>query len=137
MDGFQCLMNAAEWWFPQVDLEYPGSKFIWTHRPKDQWMESIHRHFRNKYLQLGDKVFEQHNHLITFGCYLFNEDRFSWVYDLHEKTVKDYFSDRPEDLFSVDLSKERTVDRLCEFLGVEPQGLPYPRLNIGVNEVSV
>ena len=34
-------------WFRELDIRYPGSKFILTVRPRDSWLQSIKRQFEN------------------------------------------------------------------------------------------
>ena len=94
--------NAFEMLFPQIDKVYPGSKFIHTVRDKDSWLMSIEAHLKNR-------LARPEHHLITFGSYRFNKDRFSFVYEMHLDMVNNYFTNRKTDLLTID-SSERLND---------------------------
>ncbi len=113
------ITNAFEMIFPQLDITYPGSKFIYTYRNKDEWMDSAKRHWEKMLANPLSKPMEIHHHLITFGTYLFNEDRFSWVYNYHLNMVADYFKTKPGTVLSIDITKEsHYVEQVCKFLDI-------------------
>jgi len=119
-DEYRGLMNAFDTLFPQVDKEYPNSKFIYTIRKKEDWLRSIENHWKR--MEEGqDKLparIEQH--LITFGTYSFNKDRFSFVYDNHFRMVNEYFKNRKEDVLTIDITKdEGCVEKICNFLNIQ------------------
>ena len=119
LDKYTGITNAFEMVFPQLDLTYPGSKFIYTYRDKDAWLDSAKKHWERMLENPLAKPTEIHHHLITFGTYLFNEDRFSWVYDYHTRIVVDYFNSRPDTVLSIDITKEADyVQQVCEFLNI-------------------
>ena len=112
LNKYKGITNAFEMIFPQVDKTYPGSKFIYTIRDKEAWLSSAKKHF-NKYQSRPE------HHLITYGTYKFNKDRFSFVYDMHLDMVKNYFSNRKNDLLILDITKDSAyVYKVCEFLGI-------------------
>ena len=112
LDSCKGITNAFEMIFPQVDKMYPGSKFIYTIRNKDAWLNSVEKHFE-KY---KDNL---EHHLITYGTYKFNKDRVSFVYDMHATMVKNYFINRKNDLLVIDITKDRAyVHKVCAFLSI-------------------
>lgn len=119
LDKYMGITNAFEMLFPQIDHAYPGSKFIYTYRNKESWLVSAKDHWERMLANPVAKPMEIHHHLITFGTYLFNEDRFAWVYDYHSKIVNDYFSSRPGTFLSIDVTKESDyVQKVCLFLDI-------------------
>lgn len=116
-EKYRCITNAFEMLFPQLDTEYPGSKFIYTIFDKLIWMKSVREHWEGMLSNKVSKPMQVHHHLITFGTYLFSEDRFSFVYDMHAQMVSNYFKERPADLLVLDLSKNNNwVAETCSFL---------------------
>ena len=69
------ITNALEMIFPQVDKEYPDSKFIHIVRDKDIWLDSAEKHWDRTLERIGEeRAMTIHHHLITVGTYLFNKD---------------------------------------------------------------
>jgi hypothetical protein len=123
LNNFQGVTNAFEMVFPQVDKIYPGSKFIHTVRDKDAWLNSAEKHFV-KYSSRPE------HHLITYGSYKFNKDRFSFVYDSHLLMVKNYFNDRKNDVLTLDITKNNNyVYEVCSFLGISVKNAKPLHLN--------
>ena len=116
---FRGVTNGFEMIFPQLDVEYPDSKFINTIREKEIWMTSAESHWERMMANPKARPAEIHHHLITFGTYLFNKDRFSFVYDMHKNMVDEYFKDRPDDLLTIDITIDNEYPiKICDFLGI-------------------
>jgi hypothetical protein len=62
----------------------------------------------------------------TYGCYEFNADRLSYVYDFHHQSVLRYFHDRPESLLVLDICSGEGWEKLCPFLGKSLIHFPFP-----------
>lgn len=120
LDKYRGITNALEMIFPQVDKVYPGSKFIHIVRDKDAWLDSAEKHWARMIENIGEEdAMNIHHHLITFGTYLFNKDRFSYVYDMHSNMVTDYFNHRYEDLLMLDITADDDyVYKVCKFLDI-------------------
>lgn len=119
LEKYEGLVNGFEVIFPQVDKEYPNSKFIYTTRSKDGWMNAVEEHWEGMMGNAASKPMEVYHHLITFGTFLFNKDRFSFVYDMHTSMVEHYFKDRQDDVLTIDITKDKDfVSKSCAFLGV-------------------
>ncbi|GAA3863061.1 sulfotransferase family protein [Celeribacter arenosi] len=109
--------------FEEFDREFPGSKFILTYRPVEDWLASYDRFFE-----------EANNPLRTwmYGVETFvgNEDTYRKIYLEQNEKIRTYFADRPEDFLELDLSKGDGWYELVNFLG--PDFLPgFPRENAG------
>ena len=51
-------------------------------------------------------------------------------YDQHNADVRQYFGDRPDKLLELCVSEEASTDRLAHFVGREPNGRPFPEINV-------
>ena len=119
LENYIGVTNAFEMVFPQIDNEYQNSKFIYTIRDKEAWMKSIESHWERMINNPLASPMKVHHHLITFGTYLFNKDRFSYVYDMHFNMVKEYFKYRQQDLLVIDITIDKDyVNTVCNFLEI-------------------
>jgi hypothetical protein len=111
-------------YFAQLHKLYPNSKFILTVRNKEDWLRSFQKHW-------GDRPpFDDPNQNETYmkvrrllrasvyGTYKFNRDRMSYVYDLHKKSVLDYFKNKPHSLLVLNIFKKKAWKKLTKFLNV-------------------
>ena len=77
--------------YKELDKRYPGAKFILTTRPAEKWIKSIVTHFKGQYIATHAWIYQVDK---AQG----NEDTYIRVYEQHNRDVKEYFKDRPEDL---------------------------------------
>jgi 2-polyprenyl-3-methyl-5-hydroxy-6-metoxy-1,4-benzoquinol methylase len=117
-------------YYPQLDKLYPGSRFILTVREKQSWLASVRAHWEtNGWTSNNPKLHE--NDICRFingcvyGCYAFDEDRFSYVYDRYYRNVLDYFTGR-KDLLIINLCAGESWEPLCRFLGKAIPSAPFP-----------
>ena len=138
--NFSCLQNfdgitdiTIAPFYAQLDKLFPDSKFILTLRDRKAWLKSLEDSWRNKPL-----IDDSSNHLIqlrivlrmaVYGTCVFNEERLSYVYDLHYKNVLDYFKDRPESLLVINICDGEGWEKLCPFLGYPITDEPFPSIN--------
>jgi hypothetical protein len=109
--------------FGILDRQYPGSRFVLTVRPVDEWIDSRRRHVeRNRALrEIG-----QYD-----GTFLeIDEERWRQEWDHHVDRVRTYFGDRP-DFLEVDLTHDPRWGPLCELLGLDEPDQPFPWVNRG------
>jgi hypothetical protein len=126
-------------YFAQLDVVYPGSKFILTIREKTSWLRSVEQHWTrraNKRRRRELSEFDAFVRAVVFGTVGFNPDRFSYVYDTHERNVREYFKDRPGDLLILDICGGDGWDALCEFLGLPVPPVPFPHERKGDNRLA-
>ncbi|MEM9452514.1 MAG: sulfotransferase family protein [Cyanobacteria bacterium P01_E01_bin.6] len=124
--------------YPHLDKIYPGSKFILTIRDKEDWLDSLEKHWNNHpcFDESIPNTPENKTRLLVrqllyaavFGCYTFSRDRADYVYDLHYRNVKDYFEGRPNDLLIMDICGGQGWEKLCSFLGYPLQSMTFPNV---------
>lgn len=133
LEEYQAITDiVAAPYYAQFDREYPGSKFILTVREKESWLASVAKNvgsaedYRvpNDMLSEAQKFFRAG----TYGAYRFSRERFSYVYDLHVRNVRDYFRDRPESLLVLNICAGEGWELLCPFLGRSIPNVPFPHL---------
>jgi hypothetical protein len=117
--------------FKGLDRAYPGSKFILTKRPEQDWLESVRKHFdptynpQQKYWKKDP--FTHIIHRAIYGQNYFEPELFLRKYQEHNEEVMRYFANRPNDLF---VMENTGWDGLCKFLGVPIPEIEYPQKNL-------
>jgi hypothetical protein len=106
--------------FDLLDRQYPGSKFILTVRDLDGWLDSRRRHVETNV--------ERQSRGEYGGTFLV-VDYPGWTSERteHERRVREYFADRPNDLLVLDISGGDDWKALCTFLDVAIPDVPFPR----------
>jgi hypothetical protein len=140
---FQDIPFSLPYTFQAVDMAFPGSKFILTVRDENAWYESM-VNFHRKTDVHGEKALSLEALKEASYCYKgFAYDTKVLVYDLpgddpyhretllehyryHNKMVKDYFKNRPEDLLVLNLAEEDAYQKFVDFLGVESPYDAFP-----------
>jgi hypothetical protein len=108
--------------FALVDEQYPGSRFILTIRTLPDWLDSRRRHVMRNQERKARGEYD--------GPFLeVDLDGWQTEYREHETRVRAYFSERPDDLLVMDVTKGDGWDVLCPFLGVDPPDEPFPWVN--------
>lgn len=108
--------------YREMDERYPGSKFILTVRPEDDWIKSVVRHF-------GSATTPMRKWIYGVGAPLGNEDIYLARYRRHNADVIAYFSTRPDDLLVFDITGGGGWSELCRFLGHGIPAEPFPHAN--------
>jgi hypothetical protein len=114
--------------YKQLDLAYPGSKFVLTIR-KDEflWLDSVRRHWlreSNRFRSVWDE--DPFTHIIhnkLYGRTDFDPLTFLLRYKRHNEEVIEYFKSRPNDLLVFDSSG---WNPLCSFFKKPIPDVPYP-----------
>lgn len=105
--------------FEDLDRVYPGSRFIYTVRDKDEWLRSIRRHWR---VHREEGVANRATLKSLYGLqdWRFDQKTFSRAYDrLHERVMA-YFAGR-DDLLVMNICDGDGWGMLCPFLGLPLQ----------------
>lgn len=97
--------------FKELDKEFPGSKFIYTPRKAESFVNSWQNYFRNAPWSLDSEKEKQD---------LIQE------YNDHEQDVFAYFTDKPSQLLVFDLIGGDDWKRLCAFLDKPIPETPFP-----------
>lgn len=110
--------------YRELDRLIPGSKFILTIRDEDSWYTSVSKH-------IGDLRAAHHEWIYGIGKGIPGDDRENTVrvYNQHNRDVRAYFRERPDDLLVLDFTKGDKWEPLCRFLGKEVPDVPFPHYN--------
>jgi hypothetical protein len=111
--------------YKEMDIAFPGSKFILTDRDVDSWYKSCLNHFFEDTTPIRDFIYGN-------GRPKDNEENFKKVYLKHQADVIEYFKDRPDNFIIINFTKGEGWEKLCPFLGIEQPNLPIPHANKGL-----
>ena len=84
--------------YHQLAELYPKAKFILTVRDKESWLVSLEDHWGSKPVlddPPGSEVKLKIRRFLrstVYGCYTFNRDRLSYVYDQHYRNVVQFLA---------------------------------------------
>jgi hypothetical protein len=107
--------------FPILDRQYPGSKFVLTVRPVDEWIDSRCRHVARNVVRKAAGEYE--------GTFLVvDEEKWRAEWDHHMTRVHDYFAGR-DDFIEIDVTSGPGWTPLCALLGVPEPASPFPWAN--------
>ncbi|MFG0319446.1 MAG: sulfotransferase family protein [Planctomycetota bacterium JB042] len=115
--------------FHDLDRRYPGSKFVLTCREIESWLDSARRHWLRR--PTRTKGFGRKVRLATYGIAGYDAERFRFVYQAHERNVRWYFRDRPDDLLVMNMGEGDGWPELCRFLGKDVPDEPFPHVQPG------
>lgn len=111
--------------YRDLDVLYPGSKFILTLREEEAWLDSCARWYGS----LAE------NHVLDFtamaaatqlyGSEFFDPELWRIGSKYHELAVRGYFADRPGDLLIIDICAGQGWEQLLPFLGAALGPFPW------------
>ncbi len=107
--------------FAVLDEQYPGSRFVLTVRPIDEWIDSRRRHVEKNIRRKAAGEYD--------GSFLVVDEagwRAEW--ERHTAAVRRYFAGRP-DYLELDLATTAGWEPLCSLLDVPTPAEPYPWAN--------
>lgn len=128
-------------YFEDLDLAYPGSKFVLTVRDEDAWLKSCENHWASRPAfqaspppGKGTSPEDHATHMeirrflraAVYAGYEFHAERFRRAYRRHVAAVKAYFADRPGDLLVLEIAGGEGFEKLAPFLGVKAPEQPFP-----------
>lgn len=122
--------------FDDLDAAFPNSKFIYTTRDLESWLDSVRWDIELKEDSIKARG-DSRNQVIKLKQQLygttttFDKDVFARAYDRHEKRVKSYFADRPDDLLVLDICAGTDWQPICSFLEQPIPDVPFPNTNKG------
>ena len=105
-------------YYKELDLEYPGSKFILNTRDSEDWVGSRVRHDLDWSSKNPDKPrrVNDKQKLLSFK-------------ESVEGDIRKYFQNRPSDFLVFDISVGDSWDKLCGFLNTAIPSTPFPYEN--------
>lgn len=115
--------------YRRLDERWANAKYVLTTRDKGAWLESM-RWLREE----GGKIWQRRPAYDVynrefFGTVEFDEDRLSAVYDEYHAGIRSHFSDREQDLLTLNVTKSTDTRDLIDFLGIDDEPIPWPRTN--------
>ena len=108
--------------YKELDVRYPGSKFVLTVRPAEDWIKSMVNHFNEKETPMRQWIY-------GVGHPRGNENLYLARYNRHNNEVIEYFKGRPEDLLVLRITAGEGWEKLCPFLGTAIPAVAFPRAN--------
>ncbi|MEV6671892.1 sulfotransferase family protein [Streptomyces sp. NPDC051172] len=123
-------------YYQDLDVLWPGAKFVLTVREEESWLCSCRRHWErpvaNKAAR-GERYQELQYFLraAVYGCHAFHRERFLQVTRRHTAEVLRHFAGRDDDLLVLDVAGGHGYERLAPFLGLAVPGEPFPHGNRG------
>ena len=113
--------------FEALDRAFPGSKFIYTIRDRESWLNSYTRYHGRKQSPMPGHTDMM---LRLYGTTGTERETLLAAYERHEKHVLAYFKDRPDDLLVMDICGGRADwEKLCKFIGKPVPDVPFPSSN--------
>ncbi|MCC9599949.1 hypothetical protein LOC67_05200 [Stieleria sp. JC731] len=119
-------------YYQSFDRQFPDAKFIHTTRPMTDWLSSMEWLLDKGRYEKGWAVGELADelHYSIYGCTNYDEPKLAKAWNRHENQVRDHFSDRPDKLLVLDISKgELSFEKIAPFLGLEVPADPFPSSN--------
>jgi len=104
--------------FKKLDKRFSNSKFIYTTRDIDSWIVSCAEYFSSEKAQIIKPKydFQMKYRIETYGVVDFDEEIFRMVYEEHDKSIKEYFKNRPDDLLTINISQGEGWEKLIPFI---------------------
>ena len=116
--------------YRQLDVAYPGSKFILTTRGEQRWLNSVKNHWNpelNKFRRAWDTdPFTHRIHRLLYDRKSFDAEIFLARYRRHNAEVREYFQARPNDLLVMDMDRVCDWSGVCDFLDRPIPNVAYP-----------
>ena len=109
--------------YKELDRKFPGSKFILTLRPSDEWIRSVVSVF-------GDEETPMREWIYGVGHPKGNEDVYIARYERHNREVMEYFKHRSEQLLVLNITAGEGWTKLCPFLNEQIPAINFPSANI-------
>lgn len=155
-DAFQDLPFSQGLSFVAADVLFPDSKFVLTTRDTDEWFRSLAT-FHEKKFGIDTSNFSEKQAREKFD-YLFpgymysraknmissesvSKKSISWeklydknfrteIYERRNEQIQKYFFERPDKLLVIDVTKEKTTEKICRFLNIPLEYVtPMPHEN--------
>jgi hypothetical protein len=120
--------------YRELDVMYPGSKFVLTTRQREPWLKSCQRHWETSDLDKSPIAIRFEYYWCRanlFGRLDFDAENHWRAYERHVSGVRSYFQNRSADLLEIDLTCGGAWEPLCRFLNVTVPTIPFPWENRG------
>jgi hypothetical protein len=108
--------------YREMDQRFPGSKFVLTLRPTEDWIKSVVDHFGTESTPMREWIY-------GVGSPVGHEDLYVARYEQHNNEVRQYFKGRPNDILIMSITEGDGWSVLCPFLGRHSRSGPFPHAN--------
>ena len=126
--------------YKALDQTYPNSKFIYLERELSLWIPSIRQLLQRMHKNIVRKdggfnpiLKRCYNEIFApFTLEAFESDEFlTKCYLAHKNEIETYFTDRPADFLSINVSYPESYTRLAQFVGTENKNGSFEKINVG------
>ena len=115
--------------YRELDVRYPGSKFILTVRESEGWLKSCKKQFTQRFAEVQSDAHKQ-LFIDLYGTDVFDDERFASGYARFVDGAREYFKDRPGDLLIINITGDEGWEKLCPFLQRPVPDIPFPKANV-------
>lgn len=125
--------------YKKLDKLFPHSKFIYTYRDQDDWINSCKKFFylnltKNQLKNRYERTSKRDSLMIDlYNSIEFNREKFINAYKNHEKEIFKHFKNRKNDLLSINIcssSSKGNWQKICKFLGKKIPQEDFPKKNV-------
>lgn len=103
--------------YKQLDKKFPNSKFIYTFREKEDWLNSMEKYLPRK-KNFGLAEWQLNNRIAVYGQLEYDKTVFAKKYDEHDNDIRSYFKGREQDLLILDICGGEGTEKLFSFINV-------------------
>lgn len=115
--------------YRELDVAYPGSKFILTTRERGGWLKSCMKQFTQRFAE-GQNAAQKQLFVDMYGTNVFESKQFGDGYEAFVGGVIEHFKGRPGSLLIMDVAGGDGWEKLCPFLDRQAPDVPFPRANV-------
>ena len=126
----ESILSCAYNLFPQLDLQYPGSLFIYNYRNIEDWLVSRKNLHKGNYLQEKKNILKK-EYKVNLNS---DEDVFKYwreLYIRHDYCIKKYFKNKTNIIY-LNLDSKESIKNFCiklNELGFKIKSLDLPHYN--------
>lgn len=121
-----CDIGAIIYDFELLDRQYPNSKFIYTDREMDDWIDSMIRHVQRNIENVRQNLYQTNFVKIE-------EERWRSNKIAHLNRIKAYFQEREADFLLMNIIAGDGYEKLCPFLGLDIPNSNFPHKNNAIS----
>lgn len=103
--------------YKELDKRFPNSKFVYTIRDKQEWLNRMGPYLERK--RSWGQTTQKDLRTQIYGAPFFELEKYTEAWDKHDKDVKDYFANRPNDLLVINILGGDKPKKLYDFLGLD------------------
>jgi hypothetical protein len=121
--------------YKEMDRQFPGSKFILTHRDPNKQLHSYQNMLKTLDLP-KDEWNAMRRTLYGLPFPDVTAEQLQQRYLHHNQEVREYFQNRPEDLLEIDWEAGDGWQELCAFINIPVPQVDLPHANRGIYKKS-